>query len=299
MKRDHPESRVRVFDWAHYTEWYHMVMDIVVQIWGKDVINTFQQEPPKNIFVGSWKWIRPYLGTGTNTLTDDQLSKTLTDALKEEWTHIRAFHGCNIANIASYYTVGIRPLNLEKTNEWARHYFINVCHRLSNESISRAIERVGRNYNAKDDEKVFLAIDCSHLLQHCAHYMLYGSEYLLTLAAELKPEDRKGEACDFRRFLKDQGIPTVIVCDVPLCRMEHSVFVELGQVLLAETFRGLVDPNHTPLSRRFGFPISGTLKPEHIVAHINPDCLHDPLEPFLRAISPSKSCFRCHQLYAH
>lgn len=298
MNRNPTESRERVFEWAHYADWCQTVMDIVIRIWGKDVVDTFRKEPPRRVLVGSLEWIRPYLGVSTNTLTVNQLSNTITVALREVWTHIRAFHGCSVANVASHYTLGIRPLNLEKTNEWARRYFLNICHRLSNESIIHAIERVGRDYNTNDDERVFFALDCSHLLQHCAHYLIYGSEYLLALAADLRPEDRKGEACDFRRNLKGRGIPTVFVCNVPLHRMEPSALVELGQVLLAETFRGLIDPNHTPLSRRFGFPISGTLESEYVVTHFNPNHQLDPLEPFLHAIPYSRSCLSCQQLHS-
>lgn len=274
-------------------------MDIVMRIWGEDVIASFRQNSPRRVLVGSLEWLRPYLGAGHKAITDNKLSKIITVALNDAWTHIRAFHGCSVSDVSSYYSLGIKPLNLEKTNEWARHYFLSVCPRLNNGSMSHAIERLGSDYDARDDERVFLALDCLHLLENCAHYLIYGSEYLIALAADLRPEDRKGEACDFRRYLKGRGIPTVFVCNIPFNRMDFSALVELGQLLLAETFRGLIDPNHTPLSRRFGFPISGTLEPEHIVAHFHPDLSQNPLEPFIYATPKSKSCISCpHVVYS-
>jgi len=265
--------------WARYGTWREVALRLIRATCGQEVIRAFLQAPPRHVLVGNSEWLRPFAG--------GDLSQDFVDALNSAWTHIRAFHGCSVTAVETYYGAGLRPLSLRRTNEWAREYFLRVCPRLTNESVDHAIARTGQDYDQRD-EKVCLALDSSHLVSHCAHYLVYGSEYLLALATELMPEDGEGEPCDFRQYLRDRGLPTVFVCDVPIRRVDAGAREELARILLAETFRWLIDPNHVPRSRRFGFPISRTLEPKHIVTHFHPsaESLVDSLEPFVCA-SPS------------
>ena len=280
---------MRVLNWARHQDWREGIMGCAKSTWGQLVISAFLKNPPQHVSPGSLNWLFPYITNNPHEEPVRDADEVIVDALKSTWTHIRAFHGCITTDVKSYYNQGIKPLSLNDTNRYAHNYFVRACPRLNSRSIDRAIKHVGQDYDASD-ERAFFALDCAHLLQHCGHYLIYGSEYLLALAGELTPMDSLGDACDLRWRLKGRGRPTVFACHLPIDRVEPGAVVELARLLVAETFKWLRNPAHVPLSRRFGFPIGGSLEPEYIIKHFHPAVVRDPLGCFLSEDPSRGSC---------
>ena len=108
----------------------------------------------------------------------------------------------------------------------------------------------------------------------CGHYLLYGSEYLTALAANL------GGTRDYRRVLKERFAPTLFVCDVPLECLHPGTVTEFAGIALESIFKELLDgPSYAPDKRRgLAFSIRVPLESTCIVGHCHPTITRDPLQ---------------------
>ena len=76
------------------------------------------------------------------------------------------------------------------------------------EPIRHTIAGVEKDYDVSD-EKVFVELECSRLLEHYAHYLRYDSAYRLAFSRPLVLMATLGESHDCRRDLTGRGRPTV------------------------------------------------------------------------------------------
>lgn len=283
-----PSQSHSVFAWSDYEAWRQAVSAIVVTAWGDTIVSTFTRHPPPYVFVGSLTWLVEYLPSHTTERIED-LESVLVGAFRKTWTHVKAFHATCANSVDSFYNRGIQPINLEESNRWAVEFFSGRCPRLRASGLEMTLAHLKSLYD-KDDEQTFFAIDKRHLIQHCSHYMLYGSEYLLAFAEYLVPADGNGRSCDYRRHLMGRGTPLLLECIVPTERLPDGVILELVRILVAETFRGILDAKHVPETRRLGFPISGALGADCIHGHERPSDLVDPLQKFIEAGKHGLAC---------
>ena len=99
-----------------------------------------------------------------------------------KYTHIRGYHGCSPTNLEDYYQSGIVPIN----KKFAQEQAIKL---LSSDNIS--IDKVKKVFNSSwselgDNHKyVWMALSKEELLNNCGHYLIYGSEFICCMAAEL------------------------------------------------------------------------------------------------------------------
>ena len=96
-------------------------------------------------------------------------------------------------------------LEIEKANEFARRFF-NETAGVGLDDVEAAIRKQD---NSLREERIFFGLDDRWLVQQCGHYLLFGSEYILSIAADLTRTF--GEEIDYRRFLKRRVNTTVVV----------------------------------------------------------------------------------------
>jgi len=82
--------------------------------------------------------------------------------------------------------------------------------------------------------RVYFCLDERALIDDAGHYLIYGSEYLCSIAACLCRiiTARDGWAQDYRDVLKRRGTPTVFVCDVPVVVLPSFTPGEMAEALL-------------------------------------------------------------------
>lgn len=287
MNSDPNESR-SVFSWSDPDAWRGHVLSIVYHIWGNEVVDAIVKDPPSYIFVGNLHWFKSYLEKEIQVDFETKYHSFVSYFYKT-WTHVKAFHGTCIESTTDFYKNGIQPINLNESSRFAIEFFKKQCPRLDIVTCKNALNNMKETYN-ETDEQTFFAIDKEHLVKHCSHYMLYGSEYLLSFAVALQSVGANKAFCDYRRHLKGRGDPIIFECEIPIRRIPYSILQELSNILISETFRWVLRPEHAPESRRFGFPISGGLKPKHIIRHYSPECLVDPLAPIVKAKCACRTC---------
>lgn len=143
--------------------------------------------------------------------------------------------------------------------------------RITEEELSTATASI----SGLDQGKLYVVIDERHLIRYCGHYMIYGSEHLCGVGASLARE----HGYDYRQVLKRYGTPTVVRfllrrSDIP----RHQV-QELARQLHEAIWEDRRCPEPPLIS--FSFTLSQPIPPTHILGHIHPKSIPDPLCHFL------------------
>lgn len=121
----------------------------------------------------------------------------------DDYTHIRAYHACRIENIEAYKKNGIVPFTEQSAIKDAVKKLSDE--RLSEDEVRKQAKETWKKCNIYT-HKVWLDLEQSELLGEDCHYLIYGSEFLNAVAAQLWCRDK----------LKAIGKPAIVVCDVPL-----------------------------------------------------------------------------------
>lgn len=116
--------------------------------------------------------------------------------LIENYTHLRGYHGCRPASVESYYQNGIIPIEKEFAKQ-------EVILRLCNEqvSVNKVLSTFETSWSTLTplDKSVWLTFSQKELINFCGHYLIYGSEFIYGIAAQL--------FCQHN--LKKVGTPTI------------------------------------------------------------------------------------------
>lgn len=122
---------------------------------------------------------------------------------ENEFTHIRAFHGCRPLDIHTYYSHGIQMINKERLLH-------ETLYRLKDNFVAekRIIEVFEEHWQSEtiEEKSIWFTASMKELILTAGHYMIYGSEFIQGIAADLS----------IHQLLKNHGIPTIVSVDVPI-----------------------------------------------------------------------------------
>lgn len=169
----------------------------------------------------------------------------------KDFTHIRAYHGCRPLDIGTYQAKGICSITYEDAKQELLDRFQN-----SNISPKRLLEVFEKHWeDLKDIQKgVWFTLTKKELLEESGHYLIAGSEFLLSIATEL--------FCQYE--LRKVGTPTILCCDVPVNLISPFWLKTLQQAIETGSFNPC------------GFKISGPLPAEDIINMEFPTRIKDP-----------------------
>lgn len=265
-----PEGR-RVWHFEDLASWKAEVLQLLEPIIDDAVIREFRRKPPKYIVCDDLSWLDKIIARARGIEVDSQWF--MSEQLRTRFDAIRAYHGARPVDLRAYYDRGLEPMDPIRLEQQARDFFLSGRFpRVTPNDVDVAIAGVGRQLR---EGRIYFEATKRMLEDHCAHYMLYGSEFITGVAAALT--ERGGQ--DYRQELKTVGRPTVFVCDVPLSWMPEGWLEEYAGSALEALFEAFLDPEyrHPPEGRGTGVMIQRRLPPEYIVGHYHPIRLPDPL----------------------
>lgn len=169
----------------------------------------------------------------------------------ENFTYIRAYHGCRPIDVETYQVNGIQPISYEKAKQ-------ELLYRLKGSRIPEARQLIvfEKHWaNLSDVHKgVWFTLTREELLEESGHYLIAGSEFLLSIATEL--------FCHYD--LRRTGIPTIFHCNVPI-RLISQFWIDALQ-------NAIINKRFSPC----GFKISSDLPSEYIIKPEYPKKIKDP-----------------------
>lgn len=264
-----PKAPLDVWDWQNYETWRSVVWELLSDIVNDDVRRTFCAFPPKYVVSDDLSWLDEIIFGSRGLWIDSK--EYLADKFSDHFRAFRAVHGTRAIDLASYYSEGLIPHSPEKIRARARKIFlVESFPEVTPTMMDEAIDEV---HNGTDVGRVFFSGNETKLVEHCAHYMLYGSENIVGIAARLDGYR------DYRQVLKKFGTPTVFVCDIPLELIEHYTLQEFAGIALEMVFQELLDGEVYSWEEMSdaALCIHHRLPPECIIGHYHPENLRDPL----------------------
>lgn len=186
-------------------------------------------------------------------INDINSCKTIN--LKSEYTHIRGYHGCRVLNLDNYYQNGIVPIN--KNEALKRALYLLQDDNISEDKIRKVFNLHWRRLT-ETHKYVWFTLIKNELIDYCGHYLIYGSEFICSIANELCCQEN----------LK-KGTPTIFHCNIPIGKIPTHYL------------EGINESIQTCDGGNCGFKIIGSISKDEIVKCEHPRKILDPLNHFL------------------
>ena len=263
--QDRMKAPSNVWDWQAYDTWRDVLWELLNEVIDENVRAAFLETPPEYVVGDDLSWLDDIVFLVHEINIDSK--EFMADKIAEHYSAFRTFHSTRTSNLASYYKNGLQPLNLEKMHQEIRDIFLNGDFpELNPDHIDEAIQRANTTVNVREGRLYFEANERLLINKHADHYKLYGSEYRALIASFLKGPR------NYKEVLKENGYPTIFICDVPIRFMTSGTLLEYSGKALEKVFQELLDgANYQPeIWGGAGFCIWQVLPPEYIVGHYHP-----------------------------
>lgn len=260
---------MKTFKWSDAEDWNNTLFALMHDCLGDQVIEYLRKNPPKYVVSDDSYWLdKAIVDCGYNLSTTS--FQLLSDRFISHYTKIRVFHACRPENIDAYYKNGILPLNPVEWHTKAKKLFINAkIPEVSESQIEATIKDVKIETRKGN---IHLALDDKFLIDHCGHYLIHGSEYLMSIAVHLG----RAVGRDLTEVLRNIGIPTVFICDIPIYKVSIGEILELSGILLEYLFESILSGRPMPSSLDCTFTLNNIIEPEFIISHYNPREIPNP-----------------------
>lgn len=259
-----------VWDYRAFTTWRSDIWELIGNFAHVENVRiAFMRNPPEYVVSDDLSWLDCIIHRTHGEYVDSKF--LMTQGLRKRYKFLRAVHGTRAEDVEVFYRDGLVPLVPESFHNQAREIFLSGQYpELTEKSLQAAIATVGADLREK---RVFFEANEEMLIKQAGHYMLYGSEYLTAIAANL------GDRIDYRQILKKRGLPTLFVCDVPIDFIAERTLQEFSGAALQIVFQELLDGPDFQIDRwrGAGFYIQKPLPPGKLVGHYHPEIRHDPL----------------------
>lgn len=216
-----------IFIWSHTDKWPGIIIAWFEEFVSSEMLDR-AKEDPQQYFYEEKCHVSQQSITAIDSDVDSSVRAKLSRKFREAYSRIRLFHACRPSDVGIYLRNGLIPLAAETANEIARDLFLTGAFPLVTETM--LVEAITELSVEHRGGRLYLSLDDVALINYGGHYLIYGSEYLSALAATLSR--RTGENCF--SVLKNIGIPTIFVCDVPLSYLTESDTQSLLQELISQ-----------------------------------------------------------------
>jgi hypothetical protein len=194
-------------------------------------------------------------------------AKRVHDCLMNNYAGVCAFHACRPISVESYYRDGLRISNSKELDLLAKRLFFGPTPNVEAEQLfSEAVEQLGK----RDDGKLYLSLDGRSLVRRSGHYLIYGSERLLCLAAHLGTDAER-----FRDVLRNSGVPTLFRVRLWWSDIEECDIVALAQ-RIAQNMRYVKSRDEPPVFM-FSVTLQHSIKADAVLDHSFPREIADPM----------------------
>src|SRR5437867_4360730 len=111
-----------------------------------------------------------------------QTRTSILDAFRHLYRGIEVYHGCRPVDVSDYYRQGLRLGDRQALTQMARTVFLSgEFPEIDEARFEVALKRL----SGIDNGVAFVMLDDRYLLQRCGHYLIYGSEHMCGIAAQL------------------------------------------------------------------------------------------------------------------
>ncbi|MCF8038033.1 MAG: hypothetical protein K9K79_01840 [Desulfohalobiaceae bacterium] len=257
------------FIWKAVSRWGESMTSIVPSNNRENLVQAIEQDPARFRYIDDVICFREvYSEIGDY----DKLQRRLATHLRGVFLLIRMFHCCRPADIQSYYDSGLLVLDSSKANDDFRAAFIGNPEfpEITAAHVEAAIEEMAGSY--RRNGFIYFGLDDRYLIDNCGNYLIYGSEYVQSLAACIERQIGRSVKPSLRR----RGVPTVFAVDMPVEHFTDDELTTLGEVALQAWAYSIAHNTGEVGGIDFAIHLEQNLGPEFISSHYHPECIPDP-----------------------
>jgi hypothetical protein len=199
---------------------------------------------------------------------------------------VRTFHACRPRDIRTYLRHGLRKLRLGEASRQLRRLIARHERLAALRDESALQTALARIEDSGREGWLYVGLDDRPLVEDAGHYLIYGSEYFAAVLAQ-------AGGWWFQEVLKTEGVPTVLVVDLPLKLASDSDVEAFSNLLLVEWAKGTVRRRWAAPWEDFSFSLAADLPPDYLTDHYDPARIRDPLHHFCEYSAPSTTCAGC------
>jgi hypothetical protein len=200
------------------------------------------------------------------------------DWLYESYDFLRCFHGCRPVDVDLYYRFGFLPSDIKKTADNFDAFLKSI-----NYQRPYDVGQVLSSYSGSIDKLIYFILDEEDFLDLAPHYIIYGSELMLSLAQNV--DER------LKYYLRTVGIPTIFQCDIPLQLIEEQELIPLFDRI--KQAKGTFKQLKCQVLSNYSIVVPSKLDGRYITAHSHPTTVIYDLhaqEQFQNTLATCPSC---------
>ena len=252
-----------IFEWENIRAWRTALVKDNADVLGRLFMDRYKAEGYTRIYEDDLERYRRFF-------SDIDPVQIISDRARRRFNAIRTFHACAPQDVSLYYRHGIVPLDASVIHQEVRSAFLTDAYpEVTIDALEKAISETSSNLR---HGRLFLGLDGRTLLD-CGHYLIYGSEYRIAIAATLT---RILGQRDYRMAFRSKGRPTVFACNLPIDAIEEEDWEALVAKLIITSIVSRSDKSYQHLPLDFTFEIGTKVDPEWIIDHHHPLQVRDP-----------------------
>jgi hypothetical protein len=259
----------QTFSWKDFPEWEKFIRGLFPEMIQESLFDAIRNGKEGFEYVDDVSFFAKFHGKFGEY---SELVESFLNEFSKEFTFIKMYHCCRPSETKSYYDLGIRVLDTTEMNAKFKDLFLKNPRfpQITNSYIQAAIEHMAGSY--KRHGSVYFGLDDRFLVNHCGHYLIFGSEYLQSLAAFIDREIHS----DLKSEFKKCGKPTVFEVRMPVSYFSDDELRELASEVF-HTWAHNIDHNRTyPYELDFGKEIDHGVPSDYIIGHYHPKKIPDP-----------------------
>lgn len=198
-------------------------------------------------------------------ISKEDIRKIIKNKVCQNFTEVLVYHACRPTQTNDYYKKGIVPLSSLEAQQNFRNYFKSY---VSHKDIDTAITEVSLK---TIEGMTYALLDDRDFLEHCGHYLIYGSEYQNSLVINLP-----GATEQTRDILKGIGKATVFICRLPFSSVTDLDY--LVPMMLADHFYRIAHKQKDVNIINYSIALNEKISPDAIVRHYHPIRIKDPFK---------------------
>ncbi len=220
-------GKKRVFNWSQRRAWERVFCHLLADKINEAVIAEARRINPRYLSDDYFAWLNTLVATVTHQSPVD-IPTFLGTRLSSHYDFIVAFHGTKSDSAADFLTHGIRLSDRKILEQRALERFGD------NNAVRNAIAELRQSgYEWHNHGKIYLSLTKAACVNEHSHYMLYGSEYLATIA------NRLGRSVE----LETVGKPLIVECLIPQVALDSEFWRGRSFALLEDYFTRLLRPS--------------------------------------------------------
>jgi len=199
--------------------------------------------------------------------------------LKQNYDFLLCYHGCRPDDIGSSYKDGFLPSDFTRTISRFEQLLKSISY-----TQPYNIQQVLDSYDGQTNKYVYFILDKEDFIDFAPHYIIYGSELLLSLAQHV--------ASYIKGYLKERGTPTIFHCHIPLADIMDCELVYLYDQIISS--KGSLTDRRDQIFSNYTIIVANQISPACIASHEHPTVILKDVHTRGTYQNFVSSCSYCH-----